>query len=112
MVMLPETLIGRTCYILMVMSHTHGNIARFINSCRCSLFSANCSFEEHSNDKEFFMKRKASRFVVVHAIHSLSPGDELLINYNFCRPPTTHQRQLALGLPLDIPLGHKKNIIE
>jgi hypothetical protein len=29
------------------------------------------------------MKRKASIFVVVHAIHSLSPGDELLINYNF-----------------------------
>jgi hypothetical protein len=91
---------------------THGNIAGFINSCRCSLFSANCSFEEHSNDKEFFMKRKASRFVVVHAICSLSPGDELLINYNFHRPPTTHQRWLALGLPLDIPLGCKKKIIE
>jgi hypothetical protein len=30
-------------------SFTHGNIARFINSCRCLLFNANCLFEEHSN---------------------------------------------------------------
>jgi hypothetical protein len=58
------------------------------------------------------MKRKASRFVVVHAIHSLSPGDELLINYNFRRPPTARQKCLALGLPLDVPLGHKKKMIE
>jgi hypothetical protein len=64
---------------------THGNIVGFINSCRCSLFSANCSFEELSNDKKFFMKRKTSKFVVVHAIHSLSFGDKLLINYKFLR---------------------------
>ena len=30
---------------------THGNIADFINISRSSLFSANCCFEEHSNDK-------------------------------------------------------------
>ena len=91
---------------------THGNIVEFINNSRCSLFSANCSFQEHLNDQEFFMKRKASIFVVVHAIRSLSHGDDLLINYNFHRPPTAHQRHLALGLPLDIPLGRKtkKNI--
>jgi hypothetical protein len=77
-----------------------------------SLFSANCSFEEHSNHKEFFMKKKASKFVVVHAIHSLSPGDELLINYNFHRPPTSHKKCLVLGLPLDVPLGRKKKMIE
>ena len=35
---------------------THGNIAGFINSTRSSLFSANFCFEEHSNDKEFFIK--------------------------------------------------------
>jgi hypothetical protein len=81
---------------------THGNIAGFINSCKSSLFSAHFFFEEHSNDKEFFMKRKAFRFVVVHAIHSLSLGNELLINYNFHRPPTTHKKCLALGLPLDV----------
>ena len=68
---------GRPC--------THGNIARFINSYVCSLFYANCSFEEHFNDHKFFMKKKASRFVVVHAIHNISPSDELLINYNFHR---------------------------
>ena len=66
---------------------THGNIAGFINHFRSSLFTANCSFEKHSNDKEFFMKRKAFRFVVVHAICSLYLGDKLLINSNFCRPP-------------------------
>ena len=54
----------------------HGNIVGFINSSRNSLFSANCSFEEYFNDHELFMKRKASRFVVVHAILSLSHGDE------------------------------------
>ena len=86
---------------------THGNIVGFINSSRCSLFSANCSFEEHFNDKKFFMKMKASRFVVVHVIHSLFPCDKVLINYNFRRPTTTRQRRLALGLPLDVPLGHK-----
>ena len=86
---------------------THGNIAGFINSSRCSLFFANCSFEEQFIDQELFMKRKTSRFVVVHAIHSFSLGEELLINYNFHRPPTSHQRCLTLGLPLDIPLGHK-----
>jgi hypothetical protein len=91
---------------------THGNIAGFINSCRSSLFSENCSFEEHSNDKEFFMKRKASIFLVVHAICSLSLGDKLLIKYNFRRPPTTHQKCFAFGLPLDVPLGHKKKMIE
>ena len=90
---------------------THRYIAGFINSCRFSLFSANCSFEEHFNDQEFFMKRKVSRFVFIHAIRSLSPSDELLINCNFRRPLTAHQRHHALGLPLDIPLGHEtKNI--
>ena len=58
------------------------------------------------------MKKKESIFVVMHAIHSLSPGYELLINYNFRRTPTTGKKHLALGLPLDYPSGHKKNIIE
>jgi hypothetical protein len=58
------------------------------------------------------MKRKASKFVFVHAIHNLSPGDELLTKYNFRRPLITCQKCLALDLPLDIPLGHKKNMIE
>ena len=58
------------------------------------------------------MKRKASRFVVVHAIHSLSLGDELLINYNFHRTLTARQRCLALGLPLDVSLGHKTKKID
>ena len=57
------------------------------------------------------MKRKASIFVVVCVIRSLSPDDKLLINYNFCRPPTADQRCIALVLPLDVPLGSKtKNI--
>ena len=30
---------------------THGNIERFINRYRSSLFSVNFSFDEHSNDK-------------------------------------------------------------
>jgi len=86
---------------------TDGSIVGFMNSSRCSLFSANCSFEEHFNDHEFFMKRKASIFFVAHAIHSLSRSDDLLIKYNFRRPPTTRERHLALGLPLNIPLGCK-----
>jgi hypothetical protein len=80
----------------------------FVNSYKSSLFSEDCSFEEHSNDKEFFMKRKASNFVFLHAIHSLSSSDELLIYYNFRRPPTACKKHLALGLPLDVPLGNKK----
>ena len=88
--------------------HTHRNIAGFMNSSRCSFSFAKCSFEEHFNDEEFFMKRKASKFVVVHAIHSLSPGEDLLINYKFRIPSTTSQRHFALGLPLDIPLGSNK----
>ena len=59
---------------------THGNIAGFINSSRCSLFFTNCSFEEHFNDQDFFMKRRAPRFVGVRALRSLSLGDDLLIN--------------------------------
>lgn len=55
---------------------THGNIASFINSCRFSLFSANCSFKKHSNDKELFMKRKASIFFFVCATCNLSLGDK------------------------------------
>ena len=84
---------------------THGSISRFINSCKSSLFSANYSFEEHSNDKEFFMKRKASRFVVVHAIRSLSPGDELLINYNFHIPLTVHKKMPCIESTFRRPLG-------
>ena len=57
---------------------THGDIARFINSSRSSLFSAICCFEEHSNDIEFFMKKKASRFVVMHVVFGLSPSDEFV----------------------------------
>ena len=91
--------------------NTHGNIVGFINSCRFSLFYKTCSFDEHSNDNEFFMKMKASRFVVVHAIYSLSLIDELLVNYNFLRTPITHQRNLLLGLALDVRLGHKKKNI-
>jgi hypothetical protein len=48
----------------------------------------------------------------VHAICSLSPGDELLINYNFHRPPIDFQKRLALGLPLDVSMGRKKKMIE
>ena len=33
---------------------THGKITGFINSSRCSLFYANCSFAKHSNEQEFF----------------------------------------------------------
>jgi hypothetical protein len=29
----------------------HGNIVWFINSCRSSFFTENCSFEEHSNER-------------------------------------------------------------
>ena len=75
------------------------NIARFINSSRLSLFYGNCSFEEHFNDQELFMKTKASIFVVVHVIHSFSLGDELLINYNFHGTPTARSRHLALDYP-------------
>ena len=91
---------GRPC--------THGNIAKFINSSRWSLFFANFPFEELSNDNDFFMKSKASRFFVVHAIGCLYPSDKLLIEHEFHRPPTSHERHLALGLPLDTPLGRKK----
>ena len=87
---------------------THGNIARFINSCMSSLFHVNCSFEKHSNDKEFRIKRKAS-IVVVHTMHSLFPSDEWLINYNFRRPPISYEKHIALGLLLDVPLGRNKN---
>lgn len=91
---------------------THGSIVGFINSSRSSLFSANCFFEEHSSDKEFFMKKKASIFFVIHAVCSLSPGDKLLINFNFCKPPNTRQKRPALGLPLDVSLGCRKNNIK
>lgn len=91
---------------------THGNTIGFINSSRSSLFSTNCCFEEHLNDEEFFMKNKASIFFFVQAWCSLSPGDELLINYNFHRPSTTRKKRLALRLHLDAPLGHKKKNIE
>jgi hypothetical protein len=58
------------------------------------------------------MKIKASIFVFVHEICSLSPHYEFLTNYKFRRPPTACQKQLKLGLPLDVPLGRKKNMIE
>jgi hypothetical protein len=57
-------------------------------------------------------ERKASKFIGVHAIHNLPLGDELLVYYKFHRPPTAHQRRLTFELLLDIPLGHKKKIIE
>ena len=91
--------------------HTHGNIVGFINSSMCSLIFANCSFEKQFNGQDFFMEKKAYKFVVVHAMRSLSPGDELLINYNFCRPPNSRQNWLALGLALDVSFGNKKKII-
>ena len=48
----------------------------------------------------------------VHAIHSLSPNDELLINYKFRRTLTTHKKFLPLGLPLGLTLGSTENIID
>lgn len=57
------------------------------------------------------MKKKASIFVGVHVVHSLSPGDELLINYNFHRPLTGCKKLLALGLPLDIPWSVRKRTL-
>ena len=89
---------------------THGNITGLINSCRCSLFNANCLFNKKSNDKELFIKRKASKSIVVHAVCISSLGGEL-INYKFHILPIVHQRQLPLGLPLCFPLGCKKTII-
>ena len=68
----------------------HVNIVGFINSCRCSLSSANYSFAEHFNDKELFMKMKEFRIVVSHTICSLGPHGEFLINYNFHRPKSSH----------------------
>ena len=58
------------------------------------------------------MKKKESRFVVLHVVRSLSPTDGLLINYNFRRPPTTCQKHLTNGLHLDVPLGRKKKNID
>jgi hypothetical protein len=87
--------------------HTHGNVPKFINSCRCSLFSANFLFEEHLNDNDFFKKRKSIKFVDVHAKHSMFPDDKLLVNCIFYIPLNTHKRKLILGLRVDIPLGHK-----
>jgi hypothetical protein len=58
------------------------------------------------------MKRKESRFVVMHEICILSLGDDFFKNYNLCIPPSTHQKRLALGLPLGVPLGCKKKMIE
>jgi len=84
---------------------THGSIVGFINIYRF----INCSNEEHPNDKEFFMKRKASSFVGVHAMHILFYSDELSINYNFSKPPIACQRNITLGLHLDISLGLRKS---
>ena len=92
--------------------HTHGSIVGFINGYRFSLITACCLFEEHSNGNDLFMKRKTSLFFRVHVVRSLSSGDKLLRKYNFCGPRTSHKRQFALGLPLDVPLRHKRNIIE
>ena len=58
--------------------YTHGNTARFINSCVCSLFSASCLVKKLYNDKEFFMKMKASIFIFMYEVHSMSTCDELL----------------------------------
>jgi hypothetical protein len=58
------------------------------------------------------MEMNAYKFVVVHAIRSLSHGHELLKNYKFHRPPTACQKCLALGLPLDVLLGYRKKMIE
>jgi len=69
------------------------------------IVQCNGLFEENSNEKEFFMKMKGSRFVVMHGIHILSHGDRFLINYNFHRPPSTHLRKIPFRPPLDVPLG-------
>lgn len=74
----------------------HGSIEKFINNCRSLLFSANFpNFEENLNENELFMKRKASKFVVVHEIHNWYHGDEMLINYNLHRTPNTHQKNFG-----------------
>jgi hypothetical protein len=111
MVMLLEMLTGKNCYISMVI---HGLMGTSKGSEIVARTHYLVQFFPLRNNPmiEFFMKRKASIFVVVHAIRSLSPGDELLINYNFRRPPTACQKYLALDLPLDIPLGRKKKMIE
>jgi hypothetical protein len=98
--MILEILTEKTCYISTVV---HKLMGTFQGSCRSSLFSENCFFKEHFNEKELFMKMNTSIFVRVHAINSFPPGKELLINYKFCRPPTSHQKCLALGLRLDVP---------
>jgi hypothetical protein len=58
------------------------------------------------------MKRKAYIFVFVHVIRSFPPSDNFLINYNFHRLPMARQKHLAMGLPLEVPLGRKKKMIE
>jgi len=98
--------------LVYVDGHPCQNIGSFINICRCSLFNANCSFEEDFNGKELFMKKKAFKFVVVPKIQILSLGDKLLMDYNFHRQPTNLQRWLAFKLLLDTPLGHVINNIE
>jgi len=82
MIIILKTLIGRAYYISMVI-HTLMETFQVHNNYSCALFNAKCLFEEHSSDKQFFMKRKTSRFSIVHAIPSLSHSNELLINYNF-----------------------------
>jgi hypothetical protein len=60
--------------------YAHGNISWFI--------------------KEFFMKRKESKFVIVHTYIICLLLTSCKKKYNFYIPSTTHQRKIALGLTL------------
>jgi hypothetical protein len=92
--------------------HIHENIAIFINSSRKSCRSANYIFVETINDKERFMSMFAQLYVCVAKNQYLLVKDELLVDHNYHRlEPTRKQRQVD-GIPLEVPMGHKKKQIK
>ena len=44
------------------------------------------NFKKHNNDKEDFMDRQMSNYIVIFPIITLNIGDELLVQYSYRRP--------------------------
>jgi hypothetical protein len=90
-------------------THTHKNIAGFINSSkgRDPTIRLNCQFVEVINDKDGDMEREADRLIMVEAIVDLTIGDELFINYLFLKHTPTQNKREEQGIPKDVLKGRK-----
>ena len=71
----------------------YGNIVGYTNSSISSKFIPNYEFHHFEKQKEDFMSDELDSYLGVIPIRSMKFGDELLVSYNYRKPPKWKEKK-------------------